>query len=306
MSEQGCLAPCSSAAARKRRARGPGHYADTLLGLAAALALTSVAFGDELPVDPSWAQDTVWDDGLAEVSVYDAETVVYGIPRAHQMTMILVKEDLSNETRVKADPPYEGRKLTSVLKLNLVSTVPTENYPYHFLASIFVRRDDVRRLVKATVGSQEWCGNTFKEILPGAGGARLHHHSYFDGEGDGESDLPLGPDGLLSEQLLVALRASSLVEGASVRLRVADPIVDNRARPVKVRAADLLAGPVERVDAQGGTTRTCRRFDLRFAGGGAASYWIETGDRRAVVRMSSTDGSKLTLKEQRRRNYWSR
>lgn len=276
----------------------------TALVLAAGLALTGPLSADELPVDPSWAADGVWDDGQAEVSLYDAERTIYGKARPHQLIMVVVKEDLS-DARVKADPPYEGKKLASVLKLNLVSTVQTENYPYHFLASIFVRRNDVRRLVKATIGSQEWCGNTFKEILPGTGGTRIHHHSYFDGEGDGESDLPLGSDGLLNEQLLVALRASSLAEGRHVRLRVADPIVTNRAKPVRVRDADLLAGPVEAVDAPAGR-RTCRRFDLRFAEGETASYWIETGGRRALVRMSSPDGSKLLLREQRRRDYWSR
>lgn len=269
------------------------------------LAISSPSLAAGLPVDPSFAADPVWDDGLAEVSVYDAERVIYGKPRPYVDRLIVVKEEFSDELHVKAEPPYEGRSLTTVLKLNIVSTIPTDNYTYNFLASIFVERRDLTRLVKAAIGSQEWCGTTFKLVSVGAGGSRLHYHSYFDGEGDAEEALPLGEEGLLQEQLLLLVRGAALPQGERVPLRVADPLVTNRARPVSVHDATLESGGVESVRIATGQVRA-RRFDLLLDSGEWIAYWVEEAPHRALVRMEGSDGRKMILRERGRRDYWSR
>jgi len=258
-----------------------------------------------LPIDAAWAADASWDDGLAEVSLYAAERVIYGKPRPHELRTIVVKEDLAADSHVKADPPLPGRALTTVLKLNLVASVPTENYPYQFLTSLFVRRDDVRRLVKATVGSQEWCGNTFKEVVTWGGRPRIHFHSYFDGQADGDLPLALGDDGLLDEQLLLALRSIVLPEGRSVSLRVADPITSNHQEPVEIRVAVLSASGAGDVETPLGRIPS-RRFVLKREGSGETIYWIEEAAPRSIVRVESTDGTKMLLRERARRDYWSR
>lgn len=272
---------------------------------AALLPAPAAALAEKLPIDPAWAADASWDDGLAEVSLYAAERVIYGKPRPHDLRMIVVKEDFDAGRHVKADPPYEGRSLAAVLKLNLAASVPTENYPYQFLTSIFLRRDDLGRLVKATVGSQEWCGNTFIEIVTWGGPPRIHFHSYFDARADGEEAIALGRDGLLDEQLLVAIRSVVLPEGARVKLRVADPVTSNQAKPLQMHDADLAAAGVEDVATSFGRL-PARRYDLKRGDGSATSYWVETAAPRALVRMESFDGRKMLLKERARRDYWSR
>jgi hypothetical protein len=284
--------------------RAPRRAAAALL-LALLPGAAPAAGAEGLAVEPAWAADPIWDDGLAEVALYDAERVVYGKPRRHQQTIIVVKEDLAADSGVKADPPYEGRDLVTVLKVNLISTVPTENYPYHFLASLFVRRDDVRRLVKATVGSQEWCGNTFKEVVARDGRPRLHFHSYFDGEADGEREIALAEGAFLDEQLVLILRAAKPPERGPALVRIADPIVTNRAGPVAVREAEVAAGPVAEVEAPAGSFRA-RRWEARRGGGLLATYWIEEAPRRALVKMEAADGRRLALVEISRRDYWSR
>ncbi len=286
------------------KARGLLLAAAAAAAAGAAMAAAPAA-GGPLPIDPSWSADPIWDDGLAEVSVYDAERVIYGKTRPHTALLIVVKEDLSDASHVKADPPHEGRALTTVLKMNLVATVPTENYAYHFLGSFFVRRDDVRRLVKATVGSQEWCGNTFKEIVSWGGTPRIHSHSYFDSQGDGEQPLPTGEDGLLDEQILMVVRAAAIPEGGSVPLRVADPIIDNTAKAVSLHEATLTAGALEDVTSPAGRFRA-RRFVLRRGTGEETSYWVESAFPRALVRMEAFDGRRMILRERSRRDYWSR
>ncbi|HZE87946.1 MAG TPA: hypothetical protein VE404_00290 [Verrucomicrobiae bacterium] len=294
---------------RARRSASPLAAIAVALAVSAAAAIRVPAASPEgaagVPIDPSFAADPVWDDGLAEVATYAAQRTIYGAARDHELTAILVKEDFADALHVKADPPYAGRVLTTVLKLNLVESVPTENYTYHFLTSVHVARADVTRLVKATAGIQEWCGNTFKEIVTWGGAPRLHYHSYFDGQGDGEQAVDLGPGALLDEQLLVVARAASLAPGAPARLRVLDPITSGGARPLASHDATLSAEGDEPITVPAGTFRA-RRLVLREGSRTLATYWVEASGPRALVRMESSDGRRLVLKGRVRRDYWSR
>ncbi|MBI3449776.1 MAG: hypothetical protein HY049_12775 [Acidobacteria bacterium] len=295
--------------------RRAGRSAHPLAAIAAALAvaaaatvrLPAAAAGGTpgVPIDPSFAADPIWDDGLAEVATYAAQRTIYGAARDHELTAILVKEDFSDAAHVKADPPYEGRALTTVLKLNLVAGIPTENYTYHFLTSVYVARADVSRLVKATAGIQEWCGNTFKEIVTWGGAPSLHYHSYFDGQGDGERPLDLGGGALLDEQLLVVARAAALVPGAPARVRVLDPITAGGASGLDSREATLSVEGEEDVAVPAGVFHA-RRIVLREASAVRATYWVEGSGARALVRMEAIDGRRLLLKSRARRDYWSR
>src|SRR3989304_1678639 len=86
----------------------------------------------ELPAfDSPWARDPLWDDGRAEVSLYDARRPQYGKIESYQAVFIVVKEDFHRELLVKADPPYEGKPLLPVLKLNAIHSYWTAHHPSH-------------------------------------------------------------------------------------------------------------------------------------------------------------------------------
>ena len=278
------------------------HAAAAIIALACAASGTS---GEKLPLNLEWAASTVWDDGLAEVSVYDAKRMIYGKPRPHTLRVILVKEEFDVRALVKSDPPYEGKETTTVLKLNLVSSVPTDNYPYNFLASIFMDRFDVTRLVKATMSSQEWCGNTFKEVIPQGGSWQLHYHSYFDGEADGSRTVEAGAGFLLEEQILVAARAAALAAGESASFKVAESLLTNRASGLVFRDAALSGGHVELVETPLGSFEA-RRLDLTIEGGGSARYWVGQDPERILVKVENSGGFEMVLRERSRRDYWTR
>ncbi|MDP6776950.1 MAG: hypothetical protein QGI83_09305, partial [Candidatus Latescibacteria bacterium] len=157
--------------------------------------------------DATWGSQKVWDDGLAEVAVYDATRTVYGKTRSFETVVITVKEDLNAAFHVKADPPYDDKQLIPAFKMNIVSKIQTENYPYRYLTSVFVSRSDVSRLIKMTVGSQEWCGNTFKLLKTWGGRPALEYHSYWDGQGDGSFPLEWDASTLAEDQLVLSLRS---------------------------------------------------------------------------------------------------
>ena len=109
-----------------------------------------------IPLSPVCASDTsfgsheLWNDGRAEVAIYDAKKRIYGKLWNHEMVMITVKEDFNTAYYTKADYPYEGKDLLPVLKLNIFTKIQTQNYPYHYLVSVFVKKADVTYPVKMT------------------------------------------------------------------------------------------------------------------------------------------------------------
>jgi hypothetical protein len=128
----------------------------------------------------SWGVDPLWDDGLAEVAIYDARRARYGKKRRFTAHLITVKEDFNTAYQAKADAPFDGKTILPILKLNRVETMPTDDYDYHLMTSVFVLRERVDHPHKLTLAMHEWCGNTFIEYMGWAAEPRLHFHSYFD------------------------------------------------------------------------------------------------------------------------------
>lgn len=253
--------------------------------------------------DSSWARDSLWDDGQAEVALYEARRPQYGKLEAYEAVLIVVKEDFNTQLYVKADPPYEGKQLLPVMKLNAVHSYWTANYPYHFLASVFVRRDDPATLVKLTVGSQEWCGNTFSEVKSWGANPELVSHSYFDGQGDATHRLDLRPGDLLEDQLPLALRSLHFEPGLSFERRVLPSLIANylSGPPTFVNATVEVVGE-ETVQTRAGRHLawkvTVRMAEIQ------QTWWFEKAAPHTLLKMESSDGRSWLLKGRTRKPYW--
>ncbi len=263
-----------------------------------------------IPIDQGWSAAPIWDDGLAEVAVYDAGRTIYDVPRRFETVMLTVKEEMDLARGVKADPPYEGRDLVTVLKMNLVSRIPTDNYPYDYMTSVFVEKRDPRVLLKMAQSSQEWCGTTYKEIVAfGGSDPRMIFHSYFDGQADGSRRLPVGPAALPEEQLFLLMRAARIPSTDAVPIGVYESIVTNSASEPRLLSLVARGAGRETIDTPAGRFEAAR-IDLgpATAGQGAPmmSFWIEEAPRRALLRFESEDGRRLLLKSIGRRAYWKR
>ena len=105
--------------------------------------------------------DVRWEQGTAEVAKYQAKRIIYQKPRDFEYTLILVKETFNKEFNVKTDD-YQRDDLYDVMKVNKFARIPTDNYPYHYMTSVFFRRDQPATVHKLVNTSQEWCGTTAK------------------------------------------------------------------------------------------------------------------------------------------------
>ena len=267
-----------------------------------ALASTSAAETARV-YDFSWSRDPLWDDGRAEVALYDARRPQYGKVESYQAVFIVVKEDFNRQHYVKAEPPFEGKDTFPVLKLNTVHSYWTDNYPYHFMESVFVRRDDPTALVKLTLGSQEWCGNTFKEITTWDSTPQLVSHSYFDGQGDASRPLDLRPGDLLEDQLPLVLRSLRFEPGLEFKRRLLPSLISNSLRrvPEFVQATIGVVGE-EMVEAGAGGLAA---WKVRIAWEKIEqTWWFEKAAPHTLLKMESSGGRSWVLRERMRKAYW--
>lgn len=251
----------------------------------------------------SWAEDKLWDDGLAEVAVYNAARVVYNKPRYFDYVYILVKEDFNKQYRVKTDD-YEREDLYPVMKVNQFANIPTENYPYHFLTSIFYRRENPVQVHKYTNSSQEWCGNTFKLLVEKGGRWEYTFHSYWDGQGDDTKMLDATP--LLEDQLAYTLRTLKFEDGLKFNLPVYNTQISNRADPPVAYDAEFEVRQVGAIDSLPGKfpPQDVWVVSVKLDDEKLNQYFFTQEYPNILVEMTAWDGRKLRLKEYKRSAYW--
>ena len=187
--------------------------------------------------DHDWAMNKHWEDGQAEVAHYDAEMVVYGKVRTFDNAYITVKEEFNKAFNVKTDD-YQRDDLFSVMKVNKFARFETENYPYHFLTSLFFKREKPEQLHKMTHTGQEWCGNTFKKFELTPMGYAYDYNSYFDGYGDGKMEVG-STDLIWEDQLSYLLRTLKFEEGLTFNKLVADTQINTKTRRPKIYNASF-------------------------------------------------------------------
>jgi hypothetical protein len=253
--------------------------------------------------DNAWAKNELWDDGQAEVAIYHAARTIYNKARYFDYAYILVKEDFNRQFGVKTDD-YQRDDLYEVMKVNQFADIPTDNYPYHFLTSIFFHRDNPVQVHKFTNSSQEWCGNTFKEFKERGSQLEYTYHSYWDGQGDDIKMLDATP--LWEDQLPYTLRALKFKDKLWFRMPVYSTQVNSRADPPTVYDAEFSVAPLEAIDSLPGglpqqdTWRVTVQLDQEKAN----QYIFTQAYPNILIEMVAWDGRKLRLKEYKRDKYW--
>jgi hypothetical protein len=237
----------------------------------ALLAIGLAAFGvggcgetgaAPLTIDASWFASDHWNDGAADVSVFEGRVKRYGAWHAAEVRDFVVREFLDPWDLTKRDA--ERRGLVPVLKANRLTWFDTGPYEYRLMSSLFFERGTAR-LVKAVGSSQEACGLTTQRWDRRQG--VLAFDSYWEGEG--RSTLRAGrTEGSVFQDELPYV-AGRLREGA--RVRVLPSLVANSLRAWKEPPLELVVRRVEgetRLVDEGGATWGTFRYDEAGALGG--------------------------------------
>ena len=247
--------------------------------------------------DEQWAMRKHWDDGLAEVATYDAERVVYRKKRQFELTLITVKEEFNREFNAKTDD-YKRLDVFPVMKVNVFCQIPADQYPYHYLTSLFFRRDQPVALHKLTTSSQEWCGNTFKAIVDDGVSLKQSYNSYWDQQGTGSRDLRR--DVLLEDALPYTLRTLRFDQRPTFELVVMDLQQTSKAALPLYYRARLTTAEAPAAEAAAPAWRVA----VQLAPGKQNVYWFARAYPNILLRQTTWDGRTLRLKSQRRYAYW--
>ncbi|TGE24697.1 hypothetical protein E5K00_05655 [Hymenobacter aquaticus] len=245
-----------------------------------------------------WAMDKLWEDGLAEVATYAAERVIYNKVRRFDYTQITVKEEFNQEFNVKTDS-YQRSDMFPVLKVNQFCRIPTDQYPYHFLTSLFFRRDRPVALHKLTTSSQEWCGATFKAITDEGDQYTETYNSYWDKQGAGQRQLP--HDVLFEDALPYTLRALRFEQKPAFAATILELQQTSKATPPVSYQARVAVAEAAAAEAAEPAWQVRVRLDQEKEN----VYWFARRYPNVLLRQTTWDGRTLQLTSVRRYAYWT-
>jgi len=260
---------------------------------------------DPMPVNTSFATQSTWDDGLAEVATYVASRVVYGKKRSYDAVIVTVKEDFNKEFDVKTDT-YDRQDIRSMMKVNIVQRIQTDSYPYNYMTSMFFERATPALIHKVTSSSQEWCGNTFKSLSRDST-VHYFYDSYWDGEGRGSRELQR--DAYFEDQLLYTLRSLDFKNGRVFHILLYPTIITSKAAMPEPTEATCVIGsdvldPAALQDGSSFSSTECWRVTVKRSGGLTSDYWFSKAYPHVLYRFTSDDGRSLRLSSVRRSAFW--
>ncbi|MDF7811240.1 hypothetical protein [Hymenobacter sp. YC55] len=245
-----------------------------------------------------WAMNKLWEDGLAEVALYDAERVVYNKVRRFEYAQLTVKEEFNDQYKVKTDD-YERFDLFPVMKVNQFCRIPTDQYPYHFLTSLFFRRENPVGLYKLTSSSQEWCGNTFKAFQDDGLQYIQTYNSYWDTQGAGQRNLRR--DLLFEDALPYTLRSLRFAALPTFQATICELQQTSKAAPPVYYNAEIKVQEAPAADAP----EPAWLVQVQLSQKKTSKYWFAKKYPNLLLRQTAWDGRKLTLKKVSRYAYWN-
>jgi hypothetical protein len=262
-------------------------HADQTRDAAPAGAATAHPFGEL----------NIWDDGLAEMSYYRAVDQIYGRDRSYTRVQLVNRQWMSLTSGVKAAP--EGSDSVAVFKLNIAEEIPTENYNYRYLTTVFLTRPALAPF-KYVTSSQEWCGTTFKHLRWSDDGLLIKSFSYFEGEGDRTSQLDESP---VPYEALILVARDVAAAGTPREVALLKSMRSNRQVEPKILQATLVPRDVTEIKVADDMYQA-RRVDLEWEGP-PTGFVVEAEPpfRLLRYRMDSTRGELLFVE---RRAYWDR
>ncbi|HEO66098.1 MAG TPA: hypothetical protein ENI73_09555, partial [Spirochaetes bacterium] len=171
----------------------------------------------------------------AEYQLYNYQLPWYNGPRKSDRSMtVIVKEPWNMKTMVKSPKSMDS----AVLKFSTFDQFVTGTYPYSFKQDIYFDTYN-GQVVKYTMGSQDGCGNTFMEYINHGKTGSFTWHSYWNGHGTIQINVPTNKFDTFFDALPVYMRFRW--KEKSYKVRVIQPLRANR--PIDIINPKQLKDP---------------------------------------------------------------
>jgi hypothetical protein len=195
------------------------------------------------------------------------------------------------------------------MKLNGVRHFQTGIYDYKIMTSAFARVASGWPVAKVSFSSQEWCGHVYHQILPRAGKVDGVYHSYFDGEADGQDNLPQPEGGVYEDVLPILARgwgSTYLRSGETRKVAYLPSLLRARLEHRKLawgQATVSRSAATSTVKVPAGSFEVTV-WTVSETGGPTTTYQIEAAAPYRLVRWSTSAGEEGSLLGSTRLAYW--
>ncbi len=256
----------------------------------------------------------VWSDGQAELAGYDLTIPRYTKPRRGVAVTIFVTETFTGSLRVKSDagkhPPSDEYP---VMKLNLVKDYQTGIYDYNEMTSSWVALQPERGRssgspVKVSFSRQEWCGNTYHQLLFDPASVRAVRHSYFDGDADSQLEMLYPPEGVSEDTLLLWARgmaAPRLTPGQSKTAPVLPSVAFARGlQKDPWQQAVFSRSPQSQSLTVPAGTFEIEVWTVRIGSQDTRSFYVEKAFPHRILKWESSSGEHAEMIRCSRMKYW--
>ncbi|MCA8830728.1 hypothetical protein [Hymenobacter pini] len=245
------------------------------------------------PFQLDWAMNPLWEDGRAEIAVYDAEQQVDGEPHRFTITQATAKREFNQQYNVSTTQP--GRNdVFPVLQVTQQYTLPTAAYPSNVQVCLVFRRDQPVQLHKLTVSVQEWAGSSFKSFMDDGLQYQQQYNSYRDEEGLGQRTLL--HQALFEDALPYTLRSLDFAALPTFRASIYGQQQTSSAKPPVLYQARIQVEEAPAADSlQNAWQVRVRLNDTR-----QNMYWFAKAYPHELLRAATWDGRRQWLKQLRR------
>jgi hypothetical protein len=261
-------------------------------GLSITTTLGSVVLGARPPFDAAFlADESLWGDGKAELSWYDATEVRYKEPRVSEVRHILVREDFAPDALVKADD-WRRPGTYRVFKHVQILSIPTGVYRYEQAVNCFWRAADGQCL-KISHVTNDSCGLTYKLGERAGDNWQLRAFTYWEGMVETAETKRLPADAVFYDELPFLLRSLQFADGLAWDFRMMDSMIGSRSQSLEWKPARL------RVLAQGAVWQVAVEHHR-----GQDTFEFSQVKPHGLLAWARWDGSSLKLRETQRLPYW--
>ena len=263
--------------------------------LPAILGMISVQLfaADPLPFGTDFFQNKYWQDGKAEVSVFQATEKREGLVRQAEVKHIAVREPFSARRMVKTED-WQEPGVYEVIKLNQILHIPTGTYDFYQMHSSFWRIEN-GRLIKFSLAGIDSCGNSYKEGR--IEGDRLSYiaNTYWEGMDRLKLTKKLPEEVLFYDELPLKLRSLDWTKATAFSASVIPSVIGSKADPLVAAKAQFQVHEAREGKAFRVTMRT---------GSGEDVFLFDKEFPHLLREWHRADGSALRLKSSVRIPYW--
>ena len=237
--------------------------------------------------------DSYWNDGKAEYSIYAAEIMRYGTARPCEVLHILVREPFDPKQLVKPEGATRPDSV-AVLKMNQILTVPTGLELYQQMHSSFWRVDNAQ-LLKFSLTSNDSCGNTYKEGRRAGDQFAYDYRTYWDGMAGGTENVAVPANGYFYDELPWLVRTIDFTKSsAPFEIQLAGSIINSKKDTFAFQPAKISF------------TSNERSIDVAVQHAAGTDHFVLDRDGPHLLReWKAADGSHLKMKRNLKVDYWN-